>query len=385
MSRLHQSFALSLAALLAGCGGSSGPPANPAPPPPISAAPPPAINSPALQAQPVANNKPVSLVPTAKAAPKPKSIDAPPEQQFDRVEDLNNFSLLEGPDPQSVATVIDASPEGTFVSIEIPAPAIPATTKALPDGFTAQPGTTYTEDGWPHRIVCTADGKEMACVPSGLFTQGVNNGPADSGPAHPMSLDTFYVDITEVTIGEFSKFKAAMQGKDGAPSSSVPLTGNPRLPVVKVSWKDAQGYAKWAKKDLPTEAEWEKAGRGPEGGVFPWGNERPVWSSSRNPGQIDPVGSYPHDRSRYGVLDLAGNVQEWCIDWYSDKAFAEARSKDGSPAHNWTGPKKASNGERVIKGSNERWELWSRGSQGMSKPSEKVGFRCVLRVSPSVK
>jgi formylglycine-generating enzyme required for sulfatase activity len=316
-----------------------------------------------------------------KPAAKSKDVDAPAEQQFDKLDDLNNFSLLEGPDPEDVLTVVNADPEGMFVAIEIPVPTAPANAQKLPEGFAPEAATGYTEDGWPLRIVCAADEKVMACVPSGLFTQGVDRGPADAGPAHPMSLDTYYIDVTEVTIGEFTKFKTAMIGKEGAPAATVPLTGNPKHPVAKLSWKDAQNYAKWAKKDLPTEAEWEKAGRGPDGGAFPWGGERVIWDRPRQIGQVDPVGSYPHDRSRYGVLDLAGNVQEWCLDWYSDKAFAEARNKDGSPAHNWTGPKKASNGERVIKGGADRWELWARGSHGMTKPSEKVGFRCVLRLT----
>lgn len=361
-----------------GCGGSSGPPAVPAPPPPVMAPPPPMQSAPRAQAAP-SNGPPVAAV--AKAAPKNKDPDAPSEQLFDKLDDVDNYLLLDGPDPASEAMVSNADPFGEFVSIEVPVPAVPANAQKLPDGFAPQAGTAYTEDGWPLRIVCAADEKEMACVPGGLFTQGVDGGPSDAGPAHPMSLDTYYIDVTEVAIGEFTKFKMATVGKENSPAASVPLTGNPKLPVVKVSWKDAQNYAKWAKKELPTEAEWEKAGRGPEGGVFPWGNERVLWNQPRFHGQIDPVGTFPHDRSRYGVLDLAGNAQEWCQDWYSDKAYAEARSKDGSPAHNWTGPKKASNGERVIKGGADRWELWSRGSQGMTKPSEKVGFRCVLRLS----
>lgn len=362
-----------------GCGGGSGPPANFAPPPPMAAVPPPTQNAPIPQAAPA--NQPQFATARGKPAPKSKDVDAPAEQLFEKIDDLSNFSLLEGPDPEDVLSVVDANPEGMFVSIEMPVPAAPANAQKLPEGFAPAAATGYTEDGWPQRIVCAADEKVMACVPGGLFTQGVDRGPADAGPAHPISLDTYYIDVTEVTIGEFAKFKTAMIGKEGAPAATVPLSGNPKLPVVKLSWKDAQNYAKWAKKDLPTEAEWEKAGRGPDGGAFPWGGERVIWDRSRQIGQVDPVGSYPHDRSRYGVLDLAGNVQEWCLDWYSDKAFTEARNKDGSPAHNWTGPKKASNGERVIKGGADRWELWARGSHGMTKPSEKVGFRCVLRMT----
>lgn len=381
MSRQVLAAIVFLFPLVLGCGGGSGPPANFAPPPPtVSAPPPPLQNAPVQRAVAPANQPQLTKAP-AKPASKGKEPDAPVEQLFDKLDDTQNFALLDGPNPDDVLTVTSGQLEGSFVAVTLPEVAPPANVQKLPEGFAPQPGTSYSEDGWPLRIVCAADEKVMACVPSGLFTQGVDRGPPDAGPAHPISLDTYYIDVTEVTIGEFTRFKTAMTGKEGAPAATVPLTGNPRLPVVKVNWKDAQGYAKWAKKDLPTEAEWEKAGRGPEGGPFPWGGDRVIWDKPRQLGQIDPVGSFAHDRSRYGVLDLAGNAQEWCLDWYSDKAYAEARNKDGSPAHNWTGPKKASNGERVIKGGADRWELWARGSHGMTKPSEKVGFRCVLRLT----
>lgn len=380
MSRQVLAAIVSLVPLVLGCGGGSGPPANFAPPPPaVSAPPPPMGNAPAQPAVPA--NQPQMAKAPSKPAVKNRDVNAPVEQLFDKLDDAGNFSLLEGPSPSDVLTVVNADLEGSFVAVTLPETVPPANAQKLPEGFAPQPGTAYSEDGWPLRIVSAIDEKVMACIPSGLFTQGADRGPPDAGPAHPMSLDTYYIDVTEVTIGEFTKFKTAMTGKDGAPAATVPLTGNPKLPVVKVNWKDAQGYAKWAKKDLPTEAEWEKAGRGPEGGPFPWGSDRVIWDKPRQLGQVDPVGSFTHDRSRYGVLDLAGNAQEWCLDWYSDKAFAEAHNKDGSPAHNWTGPKKASNGERVIKGGADRWELWARGSHGMTKPSEKVGFRCVLRMT----
>ncbi len=360
--------------LMSGCGGSSGPPAVPSAPPATVSAPPPTA--------------PVARDPGAQAAvPKPavkpsksKTTDeGPPEQLFDQSADTQNF-LVFSETPQSQLYYVSAtSLEGSVVTVEQPPVAVAGVTRALPAGFQSVPQAGVTESGWPRRIRGEIDGKEMACVPSGLFTQGVDGGPADATPAHPMSLDTYYIDVTEVTLGEFSKFKAAMQGKEGGPANSVPLNGDPRTPVVKMSWKDAQNYAKWAGKELPTEAEWEKAGRGPDAGVFPWGDDRVLWHQPRKIGQVDMVGSYPHDRSRYGVLDLSGNVREWCSDFYHNAAYVDAKNKDGSPTHNWPGPRKASNGERVVKGGVDRWELWSRGSHSMAKPAADIGFRCVLR------
>lgn len=294
-------------------------------------------------------------------------------------EDQAEFQIDTQPTDSQLCFVNSANPEGSIVTAELPGAAAPEVTQRIPAGFTPVPREGYTDSGWPRRIRGDVDGKEMACVPAGLFTQGHDRGSPDAAPAHPASMDTYYIDVTEVTIGEFMKFKTALTGKDGGPVTPVPLTGDARLPVVKLAWKDASNYCKWAKKDLPTEAEWEKAGRGPDAGVYPWGNERVLWHKARTPGQIDPVGSYPHDRSRYGVMDLSGNVREWCSDWYHNAAYAEAKSKDGSPPHNWTGPKKASNGDRVVKGSMDGWELWLRGSHGMTKPAADIGFRGVLR------
>lgn len=362
-----------------GCGGdASGPPKNSSAPPPTVSAPPPSTVP--VGRDPTANNagSPSRPKPVANASRSPKD-DGPLEQKFDLSEDLNNFTVEPQASSPDLFFVNAASPEGSIVSAVPPSVEAPAVARTLPAGFQPVLREGYTETGWPRRIQGDVDGKEMACVPSGLFTQGFDNGPPDAAPAHPMSIDTYYIDVTEVTIGEFAKFKAALTGKDGGPTTPVPLNGDPRLPVVMLSWKDASNYAKWAKKDLPTEAEWEKAGRGPDAGVHPWGNDRVIWHQTRTLGQITPVGSYPLDRSRYGVMDLSGNVREWCSDWYHNAAYAEAKSKDGSTAHNWTGPKKASNAERVVKGSTDRWELWSRGSHSMTKPAADIGFRGVLR------
>ena len=379
MNRLIHRFACVVWLMACGCGGSS-----PSSPPPTSNSPPPvAVSAPPQTVIAKATAVPTSTAPprTHKpASPARSSVDnAPREQQFDILEDAANFTI-DTSTPESDLFLVNAeAPEGSVISVELPTGVDPPSTQTLPKGFNAVLGSGVTETGWPRRIRGDIDGKEMACVPAGIFTQGTNHGPAEAAPAHPVSLDTFYMDVTEVTIGDFQKFKAAKSGDESGPSHTVPLQGNPQLPVVKVSWRDAQSYARWAGKELPTEAEWEMAGRGTTATEFPWGSDRVLWDRPRQLGQIDPVGSYPHDSSPFGIMDLAGNVREWCTDWYSDTAYADAKGKDGAPPHNWPGPRKASNGERVVKGGTDRWELWVRGSHSMNKPAADIGFRCVLR------
>lgn len=126
------------------------------------------------------------------------------------------------------------------------------------------------------------------------------------------------------------------------PSSCSP--GDSR-PVVGVSWEDAAAYCKWlsgklgVQFKLPTEAQWEKAARGTDGRKYPWGNTEPDKTLANFGYEVDkttPVGSYPKGASPYGLLDMAGNVREWCRDWYRKRYYKSA------PDKNPTGPKSGS-------------------------------------------
>jgi formylglycine-generating enzyme required for sulfatase activity len=144
----------------------------------------------------------------------------------------------------------------------------------------------------------------MTCVPDGEFIMGCNDGDDDESPVRRVHLKAFFIDMTEVTNAEWKKVYPDHQFKPAA--AEEPVTG--------MSWEEAERYAKAIGKRLPTEAEWEKAARGTDGRLYPWGN---FWDETLvAPGDLSPVGRRPAGRSPYGCLDMAGNAWEWTASWY---------------------------------------------------------------------
>ena len=258
-------------------------------------------------------------------------------------------------------------------------------------GARAEPETAL-----PKQVKNPKDGSVELLVPAGESLMG------DVEDRRRVSLSAYYIDRTEVTNTQYGKFLAEVTRQGDAqwrhpaqPQSKkdhVPVFwDNANLgkakanhPVVGVDWFDAYAYAKWAGKRLPTEAEWERAARGTEGATYPWGEAPPQerltyranffssFLAADRHRYTAPVGSFPNGASPVGSLNMAGNVAEWCADWFGPSPV-ERRLAD---------PKGPSTGsERVIKGG--AWNLaasslrtFSRWRMAPQRRLASVGFRC---------
>jgi len=241
----------------------------------------------------------------------------------------------------------------------------------------------------------------------------------DARPQRKVTLSAFWIDRHEVTNQRFARFVSATKyvttaekkgqadgwngktwtsiaGADwrhpSGTGSSIEKTMN--HPVTHVSYEDALAFCKWAGKRLPTEAEWEKAARGTDARIFPWGNSDPILGNNANladrkalqmglgwgAGSLDdgfettaPVGSYPQGESPYGLFDMVGNVSEWCADWYQKDAYRRSSPQDPK------GP--ATGSSRVVRGGSwgtppKNLTGWSRHHLPPSASDSVLGFRC---------
>ena len=239
---------------------------------------------------------------------------------------------------------------------------------------------------------------ECLYVPAGEFTMGSDvprrNNIYDERPRRQVIVDGFWIGKYEVTNRQFGQFVDAT-GYTGAKDWKTHRQDNDsESPARRVSWYDAKAYCQWAECRLPTEAEWEKAARGTDGRAYPWGNAWDVqttprcnfadnntkyyWSDKRaNDGfaSVSPVGTYPKGTSPYGALDMGGNVQEWCDDWFEDGYY------NRGVAHNPPGP---DTGElKVVRGGSvgsglDHIACTARGTRRPAESAGDTGFRVAI-------
>lgn len=224
--------------------------------------------------------------------------------------------------------------------------------------------------------------EEMVSIPAGPFIRGTDQGGFDEQPQRMLVLDAFAIDRYEVTNFQYQQFvDATGHRKSGPPSRYAKNMSRMRginQPVVYVSWEDAEAYCRWKGKRLPTEAEWEKAMRGTDGRLWPWGNvEQPNganWARVQDGHDVTAsVGTVLTDKSPYGVMDGAGNVMEWVADWYAESYFKEA------PEQNPQSPEYGT--FRVLRGGGYATtgadiRITSRSKMVPDFRDETIGFRC---------
>ena len=274
-----------------------------------------------------------------------------------------------------VATTTPASSSAPVAQAE-PLPTPLATRWGIPPPTDLLTGTTWLDTSYVITFVY---------VPAGEFLMGSsdddNAAQSDEKPPHEVTLAAFWIMQTEVTNTQYQQCVEA--GACTAPNNERwNQTEYAAHPVTHVNWQQANDYAAWVGGRLPTEAEWEKAARGTDGRLYPWGNEAPDETRlnfNQNVGDTSRVGTYSSGASPYRAFDMAGNVWEWTNDWYNIVYYATA------PADNPLGP--ASGTYRVVRGGS-----WNGNTSGVrsafrlrSSPGDQhfgLGFRVVRLSSP---
>jgi formylglycine-generating enzyme len=230
-----------------------------------------------------------------------------------------------------------------------------------------------------HLAVNVKDGSVMVRVPAGEFEMG--DGKDGDCPKHRVYVGEYWIGVYSVTNRQYGSF-VKETGHSAPDKDRWKQEGLMEHPVTDVSWDDAVAYGKWAGLELPSEAQWEKAARGPLGLIYPWGNE---WDPGKcrngeNKGSEETadVWGYPGGVSGYGTYEQSGNVLEWCADWYDEEYYKYRAARDPR------GPDTGSS--RVIRGGSWRdvgpWDFRGAGRNGYDPRSRigRRGFRLVRTV-----
>ena len=250
---------------------------------------------------------------------------------------------------QTQSHVIGSTPLPT-----IPPRVIPSATVELPTATVPSTAEVLPTDEFVNQRTSSIDGMPQVYIPAGTFHMGgmdVRRAPNEL-PDHDVTLDAIWMDQLEVTNAMFLLCVQAGLCNPTQNFKSQRRTeyfNNPEFkdyPVIYVAWGQAKAYCEWAGRRLPTEAEWERAGRGDDFRTFPWGEDKAdgtLANFNMLVGDTSRVGTYPAGASPFGVLDMAGNVAEWVNDFYS---FNYSLENIVNP----TGPVASSSHNRVVRG-----------------------------------
>ncbi len=244
------------------------------------------------------------------------------------------------------------------------------------------------------------DGAPMALIAEGSFAMGVPKAARDGGmderPNHDVFVDSFYMDIYEVTNGRYLQFvtdtghrvpQHPTDANRGLWQGNMMPESVTDLPVINVDWFDSAAYCEWAGKRLPTEAEWEKAAKGDNDWRFAWGDMEPTNEHAnfnqvawRGEATLVQVGMYEKGKSPYGIYDVAGNVWEWVSDWYQVDYYSH------SPTHNPQGPETGK--DKTLRSSGWQGEtpqmrVFTRIKSVPTDRNDSTGFRCAQAISTS--
>ena len=238
----------------------------------------------------------------------------------------------------------------------------------------------------------------MSCIPGGPFLRGSDDGPPSARPRATVWLQTFYMDRDEVTVARYQACVAARRCE--AARTVYEDYSRPRQPKVGVSWHHAVCFCRAQGKHLPTEAEWEKAARGTDGRLHPWGDEPAtcaravimdasgrscgVRKRGKNPekGRTLEVGSRP--AGLHGLLDMIGNAWEWVFDWSSPNYEACGAACLGVDPRGPCDGREPCRGHerRVVRGGSWYWPaavataVYRRAHIPSNQPYHHYGFRC---------